>query len=46
LFVTLFEAPQNGSVVSVTAASSQVLEKKRLEGYIGELAALLNQQLQ
>ena len=46
LFVTLFESPENGSVVQVSSSSSQVLEKKKLEAYIDELAALLNEKLQ
>jgi hypothetical protein len=45
LLVLLYEAPDNGCIVSVTAGTTQVLEKKRLEGYIVELAKQLNQNL-
>lgn len=45
LFITVFEAPNQGSVVVITASTSQVREKDKLEGYIGELAAALNAQI-
>jgi hypothetical protein len=43
LFITIFEAPDSGSVVSIAASTSQVVEKDKLELYINEYADLLNQ---
>jgi hypothetical protein len=42
LFVTVFEAPNGGSVVAITASTSQVREKDKLEGYIEAFTADLN----
>jgi len=43
LFITVFEAPDSGSVVSIAASTSQVIEKDKLELYINEYTDLLNQ---
>lgn len=42
LFITLFESPEKGTVVSITASTSQIIEKDKLDGYIDEFAAQLN----
>ena len=42
LFVTVFETPNQGSVVAITASSSQAREKNRLETYIDGFAKELN----
>jgi hypothetical protein len=46
LFVTVFEAPNQGSVVVITASSSQLREKNRLETYIDGFAKELNGKIQ
>ena len=45
LFVTVFEAPNGGSVVAITASTSQIKEKNKLETYIDEFAKSLNQRI-
>lgn len=45
LFVVVYERPEGGAIVSIAASTSQIAEKKKLEGYIGELAAALNEKL-
>jgi hypothetical protein len=46
LFITIFESPDSGSVVSIAASSSQILEKDKLASYIDEYAGLLNQSIE
>jgi hypothetical protein len=45
LFITVFESPNSGSVVSISASTSQVLEKDKLELYINQYTDLLNQKI-
>ncbi len=45
LFITVFEAPDHGSVVVVTASTSQLREKDKLEAYIGDFTAALNSKI-
>jgi uncharacterized lipoprotein YmbA len=45
LFVTLFEAPNQGCVVAITASSGQALEKDKLETYINSFTTRLNQKV-
>lgn len=45
LFITIFDSPESGSIVSITASTSQVAEKKKLEQYINEYASKLNESI-
>jgi len=45
LFVALFEGPDGGSAVAITASTSQMNEKDKLESYIGEFTTLLTQKV-
>ena len=45
LFVVIYQAKQSGSCVSIAASTSQIKEKKKLEGYISEIARSLNEKL-
>lgn len=42
IFVVIYDAKNNGSVASIAASSGQGLEKKKLPGYISQLAEQLN----
>lgn len=45
IFVTLFESPDKGTVVSVSTSTSQIIEKDKLETYINEFAQSLNEKV-
>ncbi len=45
LFITIFESPDEGSIVAIAASSSQLAEKKKLGTYIGEFSTLLNEKI-
>lgn len=44
-FIVLYSSDDHITVAQVTMASNQIAEKDKLEGYIQEYAALLNEQL-
>lgn len=45
LFFVIFESPNGGSVVSLSASSGQVNEKNKLESYINNYASSINQKI-
>ncbi|MBL4602620.1 MAG: hypothetical protein JKY84_07745 [Emcibacteraceae bacterium] len=45
LFITIFESPKNGSIVSIAASSSQLAEKKKLGAYLEEFSNLMNEKI-
>lgn len=45
LFVVVYESKEAGSLVSIVASTSQIAEKKKMQSYISELAAMLNEKL-
>ncbi|MGO1073628.1 hypothetical protein [Lysobacter sp. CA199] len=45
LFLVVYESGDGGSIVSIAGSTSQMLEKKKLEGYIGEIVTALNEKL-
>jgi len=45
IFVIVYQSKESGSLVSIAASTSQIKEKKKLEGYISDLAKSLNDKL-
>ncbi|MEH6421049.1 hypothetical protein [Pseudomonas sp. CGJS7] len=45
LFVVVYESGEGGSIVAIAGSTSQMTEKKKLEGYIGEIVTALNEKL-
>ena len=45
LFVVVYARDDGGTAISIAASTSQMLEKKKLGGYISELGASLEQRL-
>ena len=46
LFFVFFETPNSGSAITITAATSQVFEKDKVESYINEFSAIVNENLE